>query len=452
MWLVLVVGCCLVSPAVAQTGTFVDRQLTSDLRVVSYNVLWDTIFAENDPVQAAKFERVVAALDADIWNLQEIGHFFCQSCVPKTAADVQTLLNTIDPIGGNGWQVHQGGDNVIASKYPLSMTAVDTTPSGDRQQAIALVDLPDVQFESDFYFMNNHYKCCGSEGSSEDEQRQQQSDAIVNWLRDSRTPGGAVELLPGTPFAVVGDLNIVGGSQPLDTLVDGNIIDESTYGPDSVPDWDGSHLTDARPVHNGTGTDEYTWRNDNSSFDPGVLDYIIYSDSVLDVGNQFVLNTVTMTPAERLATGLQIYDITVYTVGDHYDHLPVVVDFRLPSIAGSDFNFSRTVDAADRSIWEAGYGIGTLHSEGDANGDGHVDGLDFLRWQQEHTGGVASLAAVPEPISLQLLVLGGLLSLRRHRGKITSHYCPAPQGQVIIERLVFLRIVGRLTGRAIVCK
>lgn len=410
-WLFLALVFCQAPHVTAQTGTFVDRQQVTDLRVVSYNVLWDTIFAENNPSQAAKFERVVAALDADIWNLQEIGHFFCQSCIPKTAADVQTLLNTIDPIGGNGWQVHQGGDNVIASKYPLSMTAVDTVPSGDRQQAIALVDLPDAQFESDFYFMNNHYKCCGSPGSSEDDQRQEQSDAIVNWLRDARTPGGAVDLTPGTPFAVLGDLNIVGGPQPLDTLIDGNIIDESTYGPDFIPDWDGSRLTDARPVHNGSGTDEYTWRNDNSSFDPGVLDYIIYSDSVLDVGNQFVLNTVNMSPAERVATGLQLYDITVDTFGDNYDHLPVVVDFRLPSIAGSDFNFTRTVDSADRTVWETGYATGTLRSEGDANGDGHVDGLDFLKWQEEWTGTPPSVAAIPEPFSWQLLVLGGLCRL-----------------------------------------
>lgn len=414
-WLIsLILGSCA-SWCPAQTDTFIDRELASDLRVVSYNVLWDTIFPENNLIQADKFERVVTALDPDILNLQEIGHFFCQSCVPKTAADVQSLLNSIAPIGGNGWQVHKGSDNVIASKYPLSMTATDTVPAGDRGQAIALVDLPDAEFDTDFYFMNNHYKCCTNQSGSFDAQRQQQSDAIVNWLRDARTPGGAVDLPQGTPFAVVGDLNIVGGPQPLDTLVDGNIIDESTYGPDSAPDWDGSHLTDARPVHNGSGTVEYTWRNDSSSFDPGVLDYIIYSDSVLDVGNKFVLNTVAMSTSERNATGLQEFDIVIDPSGGEYDHLPVVVDFRLPSFADSDFNSSGTVDTADRLIWESGYGTGTMKSEGDGNGDGRVDGLDFLKWQDEYTGSATSLAAVPEPVSLQLIVSGGLWSVCRRR-------------------------------------
>ena len=63
----------LAGSASAQTGTFIDRDQATDLRVVSYNVLWNTIFPGEDPTQAAKFARVVQAIDADIWNLQEIG-------------------------------------------------------------------------------------------------------------------------------------------------------------------------------------------------------------------------------------------------------------------------------------------------------------------------------------------------------------------------------------------
>jgi endonuclease/exonuclease/phosphatase family metal-dependent hydrolase len=419
--LAVLVAALLPRGAAAQTGTFIDRQLPTDLRVVSYNVLWDTIFPDRDAAQAAKFERVVSSLDADILNLQEIGDPFC-GCTPKTAADVQGLLNTIAPLdGGETWHVHKGSDAVIASKYPLSMLQTTTIPEGDRSQAIALVDLPDAQFDSDFYFMNNHYKCCGNVGGSEDAQRQKQSDAIVNWLRDARTPGGAVNLPPGTPFAVVGDLNIVGGLQPLNTLIDGNIIDESTYGPDSLPDWDGSSLADLHPLHNATGPDDYTWRNDNSSFDPGRLDYVIYSDSALDVANMFVLNTVAMWPADRAATGLEQFDITVDDDGEVYDHLPLVVDFRLFSFAASDFNFSRSVDAADLAVWDSGYGTGSgaSRSQGDADGDGFVDGGDFLLWQQQFDSGGLSLSgstAIPEPSSSVLLLSGAwLVWLRRGR-------------------------------------
>jgi len=389
----------------AETGTFIDRELSTDLRVVSYNPLFDTIFPQIDPTQADKFERIVTALDPDILNLQEIN---------RSAADVVELLNRIAPPASGSWHAHQGRDNVIASKYPLSMTETNTSPAGQRGQAIALVDLPDEQFGADFYFMNNHYRCCG--GESRDHSRQLQSDAIVNWLRDARSPGGHVHLSPGTPFAVVGDLNIVGGPQPLDTLIDGNIINETRYGLDSAPDWDGSNLTDAHPVHNGTLPEDYTWRDDNQIFDPGRLDYVIYTDSALDVGSQFVLNTVAMSAAELATTGLQTFDVTLDAVGATYDHLPLVVDFRVFEFSVADFNFDRAVNAADLTNWQAGFGFGSSASRnlGDADGDLDVDGHDFLSWQRDFVNLTNSLTAVvPEPTPLALLLSATLaFSLR----------------------------------------
>jgi autotransporter-associated beta strand protein len=333
--LTLLLGFCCLGQLSAQTGTFIDRDQATDLRVVSYNVLWNTIFSDEDPTQAAKFERVVQAIDADIWNLQEVG----PNNDPNnpTDDDVVDLMNSIMPLpGGATWYGHQSWDNVIVSKYPLTMLATDTIPEpSSTSVAMALVDLPDAQFDTDFYFMNNHFKCCGDVGTWEDDKRQEQADALVNWMRDARTPGGNVNLPVDTPMVVAGDMNIVGGFQPINTLVTGNIINEGTYGSDSPPDWDGSSLTDAHPLLNDSSdpNDDYTWRNDNSWHDPGRLDYIIYTDSVLDVGNQFVLNTVDMSAAQRTATGLQEFDITVDLVGDSYDHLPVVVDFRMIDIA-----------------------------------------------------------------------------------------------------------------------
>lgn len=390
------------SQAAAQTRTFLDRQLPTDLRVVSYNVYWNTIFPSRNSTQAAKFERVVDALDPDILHLQEIS---------TSQTSVLDLMNTIAPLAGGTWYTHQGGDNVIVSKYPLAMMQTNTTPSGERSQAIALVDLPDGIYATDFYFMNNHYRCCGDEAN--DPSRQRQSDAIVNWLRDARSPGESVDLPPGTPFAVVGDLNIVGGPQPLQTLIDGNIIDEATYGTDSPPDWDGSQLTDARPLHNVVEPEDYTWRNDHDIYDPGRLDFVIYSDSALDVGNQFVLNTVAMSPAELSATGLQQFDITLDDDGENYDHLPLVVDFRLFTFAPSDFNFSRSVDAMDLEVWNAGYGMSSAsRSQGDADGNGDVDGRDFLLWQQQHMGPPPLATPVPEPATFALMIACAIFSRR----------------------------------------
>jgi endonuclease/exonuclease/phosphatase family metal-dependent hydrolase len=294
---------------------------------VSYNVLFDTIFPTVSAAQAAKFARVVQALDPDVLNLQEINF---------SAISVVNLLNNIAPLpGGATWHAHIGGDNVIASRYPLSLQATNTNPPKDGT-AIALVDLPDDRYPRDLYVMNNHFTCCSVTEPPElldarEAARQHEADALANWMRDARTPGGFIDLPPGTPMLVVGDLNIVMEPDvydPLGTILTGDIFNEPLFGNDSAPDWDGTPLADAHPRHNGREPDDYTWRNDFSIFDPGRLDYILYTDSVLREANKFVLNTVAMTPDERLATGLLEFDVMIDQFGFQYDHLPLVVDFR----------------------------------------------------------------------------------------------------------------------------
>ena len=305
----------------------------ADLRLVTYNILWNTIFEEESVEGAAKFARVVRALDPDILAVQEIGlPAWKREQDPNardwSAEDVTRVMNKVAPQpGGATWHVFQAFDNVIISKYPLKMTAEETVPPGERKQALALIDLPDDRFAVDFYLLNNHYKCCG--GEQNDPRRQQQSDSIIAWLRDAREAGGEIDLPKGTPFAVVGDLNIVGTFQPVQTLIDGNISDEDIYGADGAPDWDGTPLTDLHPRHNGVGPDDYTWRDDNSEWKPGRLDYIIFTDSVLEPMRQFVLNTTTLSDADLKAAGLEKFDITVDDVGKEFDHMPLVVDFRV---------------------------------------------------------------------------------------------------------------------------
>lgn len=303
--------------AVAETGTFLDRQRGGDLRLVSYNILFDTIFPDENPQQAEKFARVVQALDPDIMNLQE---------VQQPAASVVALFNTIAPLpGGASWYAAYG-DNVIVSKYPIT-----ALPS--RGARGGLVDLPDDRYSKDLFVMNNHFTCCGNDPLGwQETSRQHSADELVTVMKDARTSGGQINLPQDTPMLVVGDLNIVmdpGVYDPLGTLLTGDVHFEDLYGSDSPPDWDGTSLADAHPLHNARGPDDYTWRDDGQNFDPGRLDYILYTDSVLGEANKFVLNTVEMTPTERAATGLEELDITVDQAGSNYDHLPLVVDFRL---------------------------------------------------------------------------------------------------------------------------
>jgi endonuclease/exonuclease/phosphatase family metal-dependent hydrolase len=406
-----------VLPIGAQTtGTFIDREQPTDLRVMSYNIWQDSIFADTNATRAAKFARVVQALQPDILNLQEI--------YDHSAAQTASLLDSILPLtGGATWYAHQSFDNILVSKYPLTMTETDTIPEpSSTSVALAVVDLPNELFDTDFYFMNSHFKCCGTTGSSEDLQRQRQADALVNWMRDARSPGEYVNLPAGTPMAVVGDLNIVGSQQPLNSLISGNIINEETYGSDSPPDWDGTILGDAHPLHNGSGPDDYTWHDGTSAFPDNRLDYVLYTDSVVDVANHFVLNTVAMTSAERTAAGLQTYDVMLNP--SDWDHLPVVVDFRFPPppLPG-DYNSDGAVDPLDYDIWSAAFG--TSSAAADGNGDGIVNAADYAIWRDNlgHANqppGSGAVTAVPEPVGALLFAItaGAIMFFRPRRSQI----------------------------------
>ena len=315
----------------AHTGTFIDREEPSDLRLVTYNVDWNSIFVDVNANRAEKFARVINTLNPDILALQEIGaapgNPTGAKAKKRTAEDVVNLLNQIVPLGpGATWHAFQGKDCVTASKYPLKMTAEHLVPAGDSDLAMALVDLPDDKFGMDFYVLNNHYKCCDAEKN--DPRRQRQSDALVHWIHDARTPGDNVDLPTGTAIAIVGDLNIVGSFQPVQTLISGDITNEATYGPDFAPDWDDSPLVDAHPLHNVAGPDDWTWRDDTGQFAPGRLDYVIYTGSVLEAVKKFALDTTTISDADLAGAGLQKFDASFDNEGKNYDHLPLVVDFR----------------------------------------------------------------------------------------------------------------------------
>jgi endonuclease/exonuclease/phosphatase family metal-dependent hydrolase len=298
------------------TETFLDRPV-SDVRIVTFNVLWDSIYSRVNTARAEGFTRLAAALAPDVWAFQELS----LGNPSSTGTELKGLLDTIQPIE-NGWNVFKSGEFAIASRWPISNQKANITPAGAKPVMAALVDLPDADFPVDLYLMNAHYRCCG--GTTNDPLRQRDSDAIISWLRDARTPGGSVELPYATPIIVLGDMNIVGGQQPLLTLATGDIQDNSRYGVDSSPDWDGSANTVLDATHNAVaGADTYTWRNDTSQFAPGRLDYMVYTDSVLAPTKGFVLNTAAMTETDLAATGLEPFDSVYDGAVGFYDHLPV---------------------------------------------------------------------------------------------------------------------------------
>ena len=228
--------------------------------------------------------------------------------------------------------------------------------------------------------MDAHYKCCGGYDSL----RQQQSDAFVNWMRDARTTGGNITLTANTPMVITGDFNIVDGQQPLNTVLNGDIQNNATYGADSIPDWDGSNNTDAHPYHNGTGTTDWTWRDDTGPYAPGRLDYVTYTDSVIDAPHRFALNSVSMSAADLAASGLQTYDTSADNVGADYDHLPIVVDFRLTGARTLIWNPPGTT-------WQAGSGANWVNANPGGGSLTFLNG-DVVRFRDTGVGAVTIAA------------------------------------------------------------
>ena len=107
-----------------------------------------------------------------------------------------------------------------------------------------------------------------------------------------------------------------------------------------------------------------------------------------------------------LASDMEWDQSNLYTTGE------LLVS--LSQIAG-DFDSDGDVDGDDFLLWQRNFPVldGTAgSSSGDANGDGNVDGDDFLVWQRNFPYSTA-ISSVPEPNSLALLVLGGLMMLKR---------------------------------------
>jgi len=88
---------------------------------------------------------------------------------------------------------------------------------------------------------------------------------------------------------------------------------------------------DARPHHNSSRSEVYTWRNDLERFPPGMLDRILYSDSVTASVNQFVLDTTAMSYEELVGHGLRSIDVMLDPQAGIHDHFPLVIDLKIRS-------------------------------------------------------------------------------------------------------------------------
>ena len=281
------------------------RAAGSDVRFLSWNVLSDGPF---DAGRAPAFRRLLTAIAPDIIGFQEI--------YSRGAGETEQWVEAV--LGGSDWYSAKAGpDNIAVSRYPI------TNAWAVEGNGAFLIDLRPM-IDGDLLFLVAHPPCCENDAG-----RQFEIDALMAFIRDAREPGGVLDLPANSPIVICGDMNLVGDAQQLTTLLTGDIVDEGRFGPDFAPDWDGSAFADLDPNTSALPL-TFTWYSAGSSFSPGKLDYLIYSDSVIDSLHALALFTPTL-PTDTLARyGLLADDVTRAS-----DHLPVIGDMRFRPLTGT---------------------------------------------------------------------------------------------------------------------
>lgn len=118
---------------------------------------------------------------------------------------------------------------------------------------------------------------------------------------------------------------------------------------------------------------------------PAAVTFVLYDN---DAGD----GTADETGSERIAN----------PTGDHeffFDNLKI--ETAAAALPG-DFDGNGSVNGADLAQWKGDFGV---DAGSDADGDQDSDGADFLIWQRNvGASAIATVAAVPEPLTLTLLV------------------------------------------------
>jgi endonuclease/exonuclease/phosphatase family metal-dependent hydrolase len=284
----------------------IQKNHEADLRIMSYNVLSNGLF---DPNIFTSFDRLLQAIQPDIIGFQEIYSFSSS----QVANQVESILPS--STGQEWYHAKAGPDCHAISRYPILENA-EIQGSGN---GAFLIDLPDN--ELDLFLIVAHPPCCSNNVG-----RQIEIDLMMEFLREAKAGNGPIPLEANSPIVILGDMNLVGFKEQLETMLTGNIFDESSYGPDFTPDWDGNNLLDSKPYVPGLPM-SYTWYDEGSSFSPGKLDYIIYSGSNLTLHNSFSLFTPSL-PQDSLTT----YNLFANDAVLASDHLPIVADFELKNL------------------------------------------------------------------------------------------------------------------------
>ena len=212
-------------------------------------------------------KAIIKSMNPDVLALQEVYN--------TPMSYIADFLNSDLPnADGSNWQFGKIGPDIAV----FTRTNLEAFEKIDGNGIFLLYD----NDNNPLIIYNVHLPCCDNNVD-----RQQEIDHILSVLRD-KNPGFAYQ--NDTPIIITGDFNMVGLAQNVTSFVNGDIVNEGQFGMDFDPDWDGSTLEDANPYVTGYPAN-YTWNNPNSNYNPGKLDWMFYTGSVMDKQNAFVLDT-----------------------------------------------------------------------------------------------------------------------------------------------------------------
>jgi len=278
----------------------------TDLRIMTYNV-WNNGLKSNS--RKDEHQRIFEVINADIITYQE--------CGSTNYSDIVAFLDS-NYISHPYILTNFNTGNLTISKYP----SIDSWQITNRVNA-ELIDLPDSIYLSDILIINAHPPCCDN-----NEGRQENFDAVIEFIHDAKTPaGGVIDLPTNTPICFSGDMNLVGYSQQYYTIINGSISDTITFGAGGFPDWDNTPLKDQVSYFNEKDI-AYTWDKSYPSlgdYPPGRLDFVFFTNSVMTVSKSFILSTEHMSP--YLLSQNNLFWNDTKTASDHF---PVIVDFKIP--------------------------------------------------------------------------------------------------------------------------
>ena len=301
-----------------------EKDLNTDLRILSYNVLRDNIF---NFARETNFRNILNAIQADLMCFQEIYDF-----------DENQLLLKLELIGlidesENWFAVKDGRDLITVSKYPI----IDHTEVAGN--SFVQIQTP----EGVLSVFNCHLPCCDN-----DAERRDEIDQLLVFLREALVAENNYDIPPFSPYIFLGDMNLVGSADQLMSLTNGDITANFIYGDDVVMDYGNGDLAIAKTA-NTLFPGLFTWYNPESTFPPGQLDFIIYTDSQLDIKNVFALNTEGLTQNQLNEFGLNIGDTRLAS-----DHSPLVMDFSFSASSSvqpiADLNFTVIPNPASGSV------------------------------------------------------------------------------------------------------